>query len=203
MNYYRPLAIVVSTSLLLGCESSKLLPGAGYVGVPQLELQRAVDTRFGQWSRSWSIDRYIPSSTKIQESQAQGPGTYYAKGTFQFVRFGSRYEIPFAATLDSKNNDLTVRNLCYRDNTSGMNDCLAAGAAGSGSSQLLGAILLLGVVAALAGSDASSPQSTRPPQPTTIYREQQCTVETTCEPSYYDLYGGWNRGECRTEKRCY
>ena len=117
-----------------------------------------VDAGFIRWSSAWMFDRYLPSSARATERGLTGD-TYVVRGLFDFARSGQKITIPFAAAYKKANDKYTLANLCYNDVSSGMTDCInpqdsleGRRAAVTQSRQLLGAIVVLGLVAAM--SDA-------------------------------------------------
>jgi hypothetical protein len=117
-----------------------------------------VDSSFVRWSAAWMFDRYLPSSARATERGLTGD-TYVVRGLFDFARSGQKITIPFAAAYKKSNDKYTLSNLCYNDVSSGMTDCInpqdsleGRRAAVTQSRQLLGAIVLVGLVAAM--SDA-------------------------------------------------
>ena len=117
-----------------------------------------VDAGFIRWSQAWMFDRYLPGSARATERGLTGD-TYVVRGLFDFARSGQKITIPFAAAYKKANDRYRMSNLCYNDVSSGMTDCTnprdnldGQRAAVTQSRQLLGSIVLLGVVAAMAES---------------------------------------------------
>lgn len=118
-----------------------------------------VDNAFRRWASSWMFDRYLPGSVRATERGLTGE-TYMLRGTFDFARSGQRITIPFAAAYGKAKERYALSKLCYNDVSSGMTDCINTGesmearqAAAAQSRQLMGAIVLMGVAAALSSSD--------------------------------------------------
>jgi hypothetical protein len=117
-----------------------------------------VDNAFRQWGATWMFDRYLPGTVRATERGLTGE-TYILRGTFDFARSGQRITIPFAAAYAQVKERYTLSKLCYNDVSSGMTDCIAPSdnlearqAAAAQSRQLMGAIVLMGVAAALTES---------------------------------------------------
>lgn len=171
-------------------------------GVPALDLVAAnslVNDAFVDWSRSWFMDRYVAQSARATEQRSEG-GQYYLRGTFRFTRGGGLAEIPFSATLRQAAGGLSLNTVCYNDTTTGMTDCSDSGI-GAQSRQLMGAIVVLGLLGAFSNGGSASDVDSSSTNAAPLYRQRTCTKETTCEPGYSDVYG-WHAGECRTETRC-
>lgn len=118
-----------------------------------------VDDAFRRWGATWMFDRYLPGSVRATERGLSGE-TYMLRGMFDFARSGQRITIPFAAAYARAANRFVLAKLCYNDVSSGMTDCIHPGtslearqAAAAQSRQLMGAIVLLGVAAALTSQD--------------------------------------------------
>lgn len=117
----------------------------------------AIDDGFKRWSSGWMVDRYVPGSARTTDRGFRD-GAYIVRGLFDFVRGGVRLTIPFAAAFTDSTGHYHLSNLCYNDNTSGMTDCIDPSDARSlqrsavQSRQFLGAIVLLGLVAAMSTS---------------------------------------------------
>jgi hypothetical protein len=118
-----------------------------------------VDNAFKRWGASWMFDRYLPGSVRATERGLTGE-TYMLRGTFDFARSGQRITIPFAAAYARTKERFVLSKLCYNDVSSGMTDCVNPGesmearqAAAAQSRQLMGAIVLMGVAAALTSAD--------------------------------------------------
>lgn len=114
-----------------------------------------VDSAFRQWSSAWMFDRYLPGSVRATE-RGLTDETYLVRGLFDFARSGTKLTIPFAAAYTRAKDRYTLSNLCYNDKSSGMTDCINPAenldgrrAAVAQSRQLMGSIVLLGLVAAL------------------------------------------------------
>ena len=125
-----------------------------------------VDNTFKLWASSWMFDRYLPGSVKATERGLSGE-TYMLRGTFDFARGGQRITIPFAAAYAKAKERFGLAKLCYNDVSSGMTDCIAVGdslearqAAAAQSRQLMGAIVLLGLAAALTSSQETCVRQT-------------------------------------------
>lgn len=130
----------------------KLLPADG-------AALAEVDNAFRRWGASWMFDRYLPGSVRATERGLTGE-TYMLRGTFDFARSGQRITIPFAAAYAKTPERFVLSKLCYNDVSSGMTDCINPGesmearqAAAAQSRQLMGAIVLLGMAAALSSSE--------------------------------------------------
>lgn len=118
-----------------------------------------VDNAFKRWGATWMFDRYLPGTVRATERGLSGE-TYMLRGTFDFARSGQRITIPFAAAYARTADRYLLAKLCYNDVSSGMTDCINPGtslearqAAAAQSRQLMGAIVLLGVAAALTSQD--------------------------------------------------
>lgn len=118
-----------------------------------------VDNAFKRWGATWMFDRYLPGSVRATERGLTGE-TYMLRGTFDFARSGQRITIPFAAAYARTKERFALAKLCYNDVSSGMTDCINPGesiearqAAAAQSRQLMGAIVLMGVAAALTSAD--------------------------------------------------
>jgi hypothetical protein len=118
-----------------------------------------VDNAFKRWASSWMFDRYLPGSVRATERGLTGE-TYMLRGTFDFARSGQRITIPFAAAYAKAKERFVLSKLCYNDVSSGTTDCIDPGdsmearqAAAAQSRQLMGAIVLLGVAAALSSEE--------------------------------------------------
>lgn len=114
-----------------------------------------VDLGFRRWSSAWMFDRYVPGSARTNE-RGLTDETYVVRGLFDFVRSGTKLTIPFAAAYTQVNGRYAMSNLCYNDVSSGMTDCINPNsnldgqrAAAAQSRQYLGAIVLLGLAAAM------------------------------------------------------
>lgn len=119
---------------------------------------KEVDDAFNRWGSTWMFDRYLGGSVHATERGLNG-ATYMLRGTFDFARSGQRLTIPFAAAYAREKERFVLAKLCYNDVTSGMTDCINPGeslearqAAAAQSRQLMGAIVLMGVVGALSSS---------------------------------------------------
>ena len=117
-----------------------------------------VDDAFKRWGATWMFDRYLAGSVRATERGLNG-ATYMLRGTFDFARSGQRLTIPFAAAYAREKERFVLAKLCYNDVSSGMTDCINPGegmearqAAAAQSRQLMGAIVLMGVVGALSSS---------------------------------------------------
>jgi hypothetical protein len=117
-----------------------------------------VDNAFKRWASSWMFDRYLPGNLRVTERGLKGD-TYVLRGTFDFARSGQRITIPFAAAYAKAKERYMFSKLCYNDVSSGMTDCINPGeslearqAAAAQSRQMMGAIVLMGVAAALSSS---------------------------------------------------
>jgi len=181
------------------------LVALGSPASPPVDLSTAntlINSVFNAWARSWFMDRYVDQSARATE-QRFDRGAYLLRGTFKFTRGGGMAEIPFSAALKKDNDALTVAAVCYNDTTSGMTDCSNSGL-NPQSRQLMGAIVMMGIMGALSGSSdgRSSEDSSANASQAPTYRQQECTKVTTCEPDTSDVYG-WHRGECHTETTCH
>lgn len=128
-------------------------------GLPSDEsANAAIDAGFQRWSSAWMFDRYIPGSARISDRGLKD-GTYVIRGVFDFARTGAMHTIPFAAAFSKSKESYVLSNLCYNDVTSGMTDCINPSgnlggqhAAAMQSRQFLGAVVLLGLVAAMSAA---------------------------------------------------
>jgi hypothetical protein len=109
---------------------------------------RILDGAFQQWSRLWSIDRYVSGSLRLSES-ATREAEHLLRGTFTFLRLGGANTIPFSSVFRRVDGNLLLTSLCYNDITSGTTDCLGQQDPTTGPRQLMGAIVALGLLAAL------------------------------------------------------
>lgn len=144
------------------------------------DANRQIDAALVQWSRAWMFDRYLRSSSTVSE-RAFVKDVYLVRGQFAFNRMGQKFTIPFAARFKESGGQYKFIYLCYMDNTSGMNDCVdpvngiaQRQAEAESSRQMLGAIAVMGLGAAiLSGSgsnNSSSSSSSRRPTCITEYR---------------------------------
>lgn len=130
----------------------KLLPADG-------AALAEVHNAFKRRGATWMFDRYLPGSVRATERGLTGE-TYMLRGTFDFARSGQRITIPFAAAYARSQDRFTLAKLCYNDVSSGMTDCINPGssmearqAAAAQSQQLMGAIVPMGLAAALTSAD--------------------------------------------------
>jgi hypothetical protein len=86
-------------------------------------VERAVDSSFRAWSRSWFRDRYVLNSARVAGTQCSDSGCE-SSGSFDFTRGTARLTIPFTASLSvDAAGAVAVEHLCYDDTTTGMSDC--------------------------------------------------------------------------------
>ncbi len=118
-----------------------------------------VDAAFNKWSSTWIFDKYLPGSAHTTERGFKD-GTYVVRGLFDFARSGTKLTIPFAAAYTKTKDQFELSNLCYNDTSSGTTDCINPNsnlddqrAAAMQSRQLLGSIVLLGLVGALSDNN--------------------------------------------------
>lgn len=117
----------------------------------------AIDAGFRRWSAAWMFDRYLPGSARATD-RALKDGTYVVRGVFDFARFGAKLTIPFAAAFAKAGNGYGLANLCYQDASSGMTACINPNdegqqAAAMQSRRLLGSVVVIGLMAAMAAAD--------------------------------------------------
>jgi hypothetical protein len=115
-------------------------------------VSKAIDGSFVQWAKQWMMDRYIPDSLQITETEAKS-GVHLVRGTFRFSRGSGVASIPFASTLRKQDSLWLVSSLCYNDVTTGMTDC-ANSAISAGARQFLGLAILGGLFAAISGYES-------------------------------------------------
>jgi len=119
----------------------------------------AINAGFARWSTAWMFDRYLPGSARANDRGLKGD-TYVVRGVFDFARMGAKHTIPFAASFSRREKaGFALSNLCYNDTSSGMTACInpdsnleAERAAAMHSPQMLGSIVLLGMVAAMSAA---------------------------------------------------
>lgn len=158
-------ALVVSTGALAQAATPRPAnksspPAADAKQLPTDDAAMAeVDTAFKQWSSAWMFDRYVPGSARATERGLKDQ-TYVVRGMFDFARSGSKLTIPFAAAYTKPKDRFVLSNLCYNDVSTGMTDCInptesldGRRAAVAQSRQLMGSIVLLGLVAAMAAEE--------------------------------------------------
>jgi len=91
-------------------------------GPERASTEAAVNRKFMEWSRSWSMDRYSPGSARIEGIDCSGQCK--ASGRFTFIRWGVAHTIPFVAFMQSQGDgNYRIGRLCYDDDTSNMRDC--------------------------------------------------------------------------------
>lgn len=132
-----------------------------------------IEAGFVSWASTWMYDRYLPTSARILERGFKDD-VYVIRGTFDFARFGSRLTIPFAAaftkgdTGGANYGTYAISNLCYNDTSSGITDCINPTASMSDrraavmqSRQTMGAIVALGLLAAMSETSGSTERNER------------------------------------------
>jgi hypothetical protein len=91
-------------------------------GPDRASTEAAVNQKFLDWSRSWSMDRYSPGSAHVDGVDCSRQCK--ASGRFTFTRWGAPHTIAFVAFMESQGDgSYRIGRLCYDDNTSNMRDC--------------------------------------------------------------------------------
>lgn len=156
----------------------------------------AIDEAFRSWSSSWMIDRYIAGSARIAERDVAN-GTVVIRGMFDFMRGTNRFTIPFAAAFTSNSNTFRLSNLCYNDSSSGMTDCIdpsdRSQHLAAQSRQFLGAIVVLGLVAAMASSVGDNDGASGGND--TDSRDHSDPAKALARQRWSNQFDKWSRGE--------